>query len=66
MRGNGLRCGDTWIKQHYVQRQREVKKPKVAYFKPIINDLNPRNDCVKRHCKLEKNKLYQIIFNEIF
>jgi len=53
MRGNGLRCGDTWIK-HYVERQREVKIPKVAYFKPIINDFNPRNACVKKHCKLQK------------
>jgi hypothetical protein len=52
MRGNGLRCGETWIEQHYVQRQREVKKPKVANFKLIINDFNPRNARVKRHCNL--------------
>jgi hypothetical protein len=49
MRGNGLKCGDTWIEQHYVQRQREMKKPEVAYVKPIINDFNPRNAHVKRH-----------------
>ncbi len=55
MRGSGLRCGDTQIEQHYVQKQREVKKPKVAYFKPIINDFNPRNARVKRHCKLQND-----------
>jgi hypothetical protein len=58
MRGNGLNYGDTWIEQHYVQRQREVKKTKVAYFKPIINDFDPRNVHVKSHCKLENNFIF--------
>jgi hypothetical protein len=32
MRGNGLNYGDTWIEQHYVQRQREVEKDQGGIF----------------------------------